>query len=111
MIVVITSCAPTVALRKPAIPAHAAPASTRAVIASRTCGTWPCRRTRADPDGNDRPDDVLALSADVEEAAAERERDREPGEDERRGHQERLREVVRRGWFVFVSHQNQTWSS
>ena len=30
------------------------------------------------------PDEVLALAADVEQAAAERERDGEPGEDERR---------------------------
>ena len=39
MIVVITSWAPTVALRKPAIPAHTAPASVAAPTASRMCGT------------------------------------------------------------------------
>ena len=36
---------------------------------------------RADPDGEDRADEVLALAADVEQAAAEGERDREPRED------------------------------
>src|SRR5947208_469261 len=39
MIVVITSCAPTVALRKPAIAAQQAPASAARTIASRTCHT------------------------------------------------------------------------
>ena len=43
------------------------------------------------------PDDVLALAADVEHAAAEGERDREPGEDQRRRQQQRLLEVVARG--------------
>ena len=38
MIVVITSCAPTVALRTPAIPAQTAPASVPPTIASRMCG-------------------------------------------------------------------------
>jgi hypothetical protein len=37
MIVVITSCAPTVAFRKPAIAAHAAPASMAAPMPSRIC--------------------------------------------------------------------------
>ena len=36
------------------------------------------------------PDEVLALAADVEHAAAERERDREPGQDQRRRQQQRL---------------------
>ncbi len=39
MIVVITSCAPTVARRMPAIPPQTAPASIAAVTASTTCGT------------------------------------------------------------------------
>ena len=39
MIVEITSWAPTVALRKPAIPAQSAPASVAAPIASRMCGS------------------------------------------------------------------------
>src|SRR5215204_7754608 len=38
MIVVITSCAPTVAFRSPAIPAHAAPATVATTIARTTCG-------------------------------------------------------------------------
>jgi hypothetical protein len=37
MIVVITSCAPTVAFRKPAIPAQAAPASVATRIPRRMC--------------------------------------------------------------------------
>ncbi len=70
----------------------------RAVIASRTCGTC-AMSTKREPTKTAviAPDDVLALSADVEEAAAEREGDREPGEDQRRRRQQRLREVVRRG--------------
>ena len=38
MIVTTTSCAPTVAFRKPAIPASNAPASPAAAIARTTCG-------------------------------------------------------------------------
>ena len=53
------------------------------------------REARADVDPDDRADEVLALTADVEEAAAKRERDREPGEDQRGCRQQRLREVVR----------------
>ena len=41
-------------------------------------------------------DDVLALAADVEEAAAERERDGEAGEDQRRRDDQRLLQVERR---------------
>ena len=37
MIVVITSCAPTVAFRNPAIPAQTAPAAAATVIPSRMC--------------------------------------------------------------------------
>ena len=43
-----------------------------------------------------RADDVLALAADVEQAAAERERDREAGEDQRRREDQRLLQVERR---------------
>ena len=39
------------------------------------------------------PDEVLPLAADVEEAAAERERDGEPGEHERRPQDQRLLQV------------------
>ena len=55
------------------------------------------RERRADPDGDDRADDVLALAADVEQAAAERERDGEAGQDQRRRQEQRLLEVQRRG--------------
>ncbi len=51
---------------------------------------------RADPDGPDPAHDVLALAADVEQAAAEGERHREAGEDQRRRHDQRLLEVQRR---------------
>ena len=39
------------------------------------------------------PTDVLALAADVEQAGAERERHRQPGEDQRRGEDQRLLQV------------------
>ncbi len=48
---------------------------------------------RADPDREHRADDVLALAADVEQAAAERERDGEAREDERRRQDQRLLQV------------------
>ena len=51
---------------------------------------------RADPDGGDRADDVLALAADVEQAGAEGERDGEADEDQRRRQQQRLLQVERR---------------
>ena len=54
------------------------------------------RQLRADPDGHDRADEVLALAADVEHPAAEGERDREPGEDERHVGDQRLLEIQRR---------------
>ena len=97
MIVVITSWAPTVAFRKPAIPAQAAPASAARAIATTMC-SLPPRPAHEEPTQTDdhRADDVLALAADVEHAAAERERDREAGEHERRGDQQRLLQVVGR---------------
>ena len=51
---------------------------------------------RPDPHGEDAADDVLALTADVEHAAAEREGNRETREDQRRHDQERLLEVEAR---------------
>ena len=51
---------------------------------------------RSDPDGEDRADEVLALPADVEHAAAEREGNGEAGEDQRRRDQQRLLQVERR---------------
>ena len=50
-----------------------------------------------DVERGDEADPVLALPADVEEAAAEREGDGDAGQDERRHEDERLLEVVRRG--------------
>ena len=50
---------------------------------------------RPDVEGREEADPVLALPADVEEAAAEGERDRDSGQDERRHQDERLLEVVR----------------
>ena len=51
---------------------------------------------RADPDGEDGARDVLALPADVEEPTAERERDGEARENERRRDDQRLLHVERR---------------
>ena len=91
MIVEITSCAPVVAFRKPAIPAQAAPASVaRRPRAGRAAGSAMLDEVDADPVRDDEADEVLALAADVEHAAAEREGDREAGEDQRRRLQERL---------------------
>ena len=52
---------------------------------------------RADPHGDVGADEVLALAADVEQPAAEGEGDREPGEDQRGGEDQRLLQVQRRG--------------
>ena len=54
------------------------------------------RQAVSDPVGHVETDEVLTLAADVEHAAAERERDGEPGEDERRRLEQCLTEVVRR---------------
>ena len=53
-------------------------------------------QVRPDEQGEDEPDPVLALPADVEEAAPKRERDGERGENQRRRGAERLLEVARR---------------
>ena len=94
MIVLITSCAPVVALSNPAMPAQTAPAAQAATIASRM---W----RKLGMSANDEPthtaaigpDDVLAVAADVEQARPERERHREASEDQRRGDDQRLLEV------------------
>ena len=97
MIVEMTSWAPTVAFRNPAIPAQAAPASVAATIAEQDVRhRRHAREDDADPVRDDEPDEVLALAADVEHAAAEGERDGEAAEDQRRRLQQRLREVVGR---------------
>ena len=81
-------------------PAIARPQPRRAAQPPRMQSTM-CRQRRhalerrADPDRQDRADDVLALAADVEQAAAERERHREAGEDQRRREDQRLLEVDR----------------
>ncbi len=49
MIVMTTSCAPTVAFRKPAIPASSAPARPAARSRGRRAGTAPCPRTTIRP--------------------------------------------------------------
>src|SRR4051794_30507890 len=106
MIVEITSLAPTVALSRPAIPAHSAPA--RRLERPRDPAPRPPggrgeappppvvkrrgrpARRRPAPPRRIRADEVLALTADVEQPAAERERDRQAREDERRRHDQRL---------------------
>ena len=87
MIVVMTSCAPTVRLEEPGDPGehragqHAAEHEREDDVSERRAGrrraTIPIQTATIDAD------EVLALAADVEEAAAEGERDREPREDER----------------------------
>ena len=52
------------------------------------------REVGSDPDAGDDADEVLALAADVEEAATERERDREARQGERRREDQHLLEVV-----------------
>ena len=96
MIVEITSCAPTVALRTPAIPAYAAAASVAGHDREQDVRQRVhAREGDADPVRDDQADEVLALAADVEHPAAEREGNGEAGEDERRRLQQRLGEVVR----------------
>ena len=53
-------------------------------------------QVRPDPERGDEADPVLTLPSDVEEAAAERERDREPGQHQRRREDQRLLQVPRR---------------
>ncbi len=53
-------------------------------------------QVRPDPERGDEADPVLTLPSDVEEAAAERERDREPGQHQRRREDQSLLQVPRR---------------
>ena len=95
MIVVITSWAPDGRLQRAGDPAPERPSQD-------ACGDreQDVERPRhpfevgSDPECRDEADPVLALPADVEEPAAERERDRDPGEHERRHDDERLLQVV-----------------
>ena len=98
MIVEITSCAPTVALRNPAIPAQSAPQSAPA-IAARTTWTSGFKPSNDEPIHTAKiaPDDVLTLATDVEETAPEGERDGKTREDERRRDDQRLLHVERGG--------------
>ena len=64
---------------------------------------------RADPDGDDRADEVLALAADVEQAAAERERDGEAGEDQRSSVISVCWRLIAAIVDVVAFHGNQTW--
>ena len=78
------------------MPAHNPPA-----IAAATTATVTCRNAEegvergADPHCGDRADDVLPLPADVEQPAAECERDGESREDEHRELDECLLEIAR----------------
>ena len=95
MIVEITSWAPTVALRKPAIPAQSAP--TESACDRREEDVQQrvhAAERRADPDSEHGADDVLALTADVEHAATECECDGETREDQRRRQDECLLPVL-----------------
>ena len=97
MIVEITSLAPTVAFSRPAMPAHAAPASVASDDREHDVQQLGHVGERgADPHRDVRADEVLALAADVEQPAAEGEGDREPGEDQRRREDQRLLQVQRR---------------
>ncbi len=94
MIVEITSWAPVVALRNPAIPPQRAPARIASTMHRTMCaGTGDARPVRAEDQGRVGAGEVLALPADVEHPAAERERDREAAQDQRRHDQEGLLEV------------------
>ena len=76
------------------MPAQTAPASAAATTPSDDVKKlFHLRERRPDPDRGDEPDEVLTLAADVEEAAAEGERDREPREDQRRRENQCLLEV------------------
>ena len=94
MIVVITSLAPVVAFSRPAMPPHTRSRRARPDHADHDVRQRRHRvERRAEPDGHVGADEVLALAADVEQAAAERERDRQAGEDQRRRDDQRLLEV------------------
>ncbi len=96
MIVVITSCAPTVAFRKPAMPARPRRRASRrddrdedqepAGQVDEPASSSRRAPRRSSPRGT-------ALAADVEEPAAKRERDRQSREHERRPEDQRLLEV------------------
>ena len=96
MIVEITSLAPVVAFRKPAIPPHSPPTTAPASSATTMCSQPGSESSDdADVDPGVGADEVLAVAADVEQAGAEREGDREAGEDQRRGDDQRLLQVER----------------
>ena len=84
--VVMTSCAPVRALRKPGMNPYAAPAMVPPNIADHQGEErWQGSRheRRRDP-GAQAADEELALDAEVEQAGVERDREAQAGEDERR---------------------------
>ena len=105
MIVLITSCAPKRALSTPATPPHAAPA---AAARERGRAGAAARRQERQRDADQRRGEAaeieLALDADVEQPGAEPERHREPGEDQRRGAEQRLADAVA-GAEALAEHQ------
>ena len=84
MIVVMTSWAPVRAFSTPAMPPHSAPPSRPATERGQQVDARGQVPGEADVAGRQRPEDQLALGADVEQARPERERDAEAGADQRR---------------------------
>ena len=85
--VVITSCAPVRALRKPGTNPYAPPAMvppSTATTRARSGGRCPATSV-AVIDGAQAADEELPVHAEVEQAGAERHREAQAGEDERRG--------------------------
>ena len=95
MIVVITSWAPDVARRNAGDPSPDHAAEDPGGEPSRTCsGRGRPEQMRPDEERRHEADPVLALAADVEQAAPEGECDRQRGQDQRRRHAQRLLEVL-----------------
>ena len=91
MIVVTTSWAPEVALRKPGMKPHTAPNSIPAASASGIATSAGLSRScDADDDRAERAHQELALGADVEQAGLEREADRQAAEEQRHRVDERV---------------------
>ena len=85
MIVVITSWAPVRAFSTPAMPPQIAPPIMPARIAATQVDAGRQVPGEADVAGRQRPDDELALGADVEQAGPEGQRHAEAGADQRGG--------------------------
>ena len=78
-----TSCAPVLALRKPTIQPSTAPPAKAPSTQTMTWMTGGRLTPKPKPGGEDGPADELALAADVEQAGAERDRDRQARQDQR----------------------------